>query len=683
MNPVPEIGQGVSTALPMLVAEELKVNWQAIQIKQADGGLEFEGRNQRAAGSNSIRRFWKPMRLAGATVREMLKKAAAETWQITIDHCYAHDGTVRNSKNKKSFKYGDLVELASTYDPPLDPLLTNPNDFTLIGTSPINLVNQVVVTGEAKFGLDIKIENMLYACATKCNTYGGTVKSYNGQELSSLEGIQDVFILPFHGKTKERPYCRESVVIVAETVWALLKARKSLKIEWDLGFNINETTEALHRESAKLLLEKPEYIVKDNGDSINYIRNKSGSTFEATYHLPFITHIPMETENCTVHLKTDSCEVWSTTQMPFIELNYIANFLELPVEKVTLYIPRIGGGFGRRLSVDFTLEALKIAQKIKKPVKFFWTREDNIQYAACRPFSYHRLKAGLDQNGTLKAWIHKQASTSRYAFRENRKPYESEFFPNHFPANLIPNFRLEYSLIKSNIERSLLRAPGNNALAFPVESFIDELAIKAGRDPLEYRLSLLEKDAEYLFDEEDQSVISTKRMRNVLQTAALHARWGKKLSKNCGLGIAGYFTFDTYVAHVAKVSVDTSTGELIILNFTSAVDCGQVVNLNGVRAQVEGGILDGLSATLHQEITISEGAINQTNFHDYHVLRMSQAPKKIKVHIINNDYEPTGMGEPPYPPVAPALCNAIYDACGIRIRKLPIGNQLKVLNIEE
>ena len=537
INPVPEIGQGVFTALPMLVAEELEVDWTDVVVRQADASEDYQGRDQRAAGSYSIRAFWNPMRKAGAIARELLVMAAADTMGTTAENCYAKEGVVYNRQDGSKLTYGELVAKAATYEAPVDIPLKDKSDFRLIGKAQKSKSIEEVISGKTQFGHDIRLDNMHYASIEKHPVYGATVISFNEEEVLSIPEVKWAFKIPYHGSNAERPYCREGIVVVATSVWGVLKGRRALKIEWDLGPNRAEGTEKLHKTCEDLVNKRGVFTVKNDGD-IYGVLSTSGKVLEATYHVPFIAHIPMETVNCTVDLREDTCEIWSTTQMPNVELNFLANFLQMPPENINIHIPRIGGGFGRRLSVDFTLEAVKIAQKIKSPVQLFWTREDDVQFDSNRPFSYHRMMAALDQQGMLVGWLHRQSGTSRYAFREGREPHESEFFPNHFPAHLVPHFRQEYSLAESNLPRSLIRAPGNNALAFPVESFMDELAYYADRDPLEYRLELLgDKNQDFVFDEEEDTVISTERMKLVLKKAAKEAGWGKSLPKGRGMGM--------------------------------------------------------------------------------------------------------------------------------------------------
>jgi len=525
--------------------------------------------------------------------------------------------------------------------------LKSPDEFKLIGQSIPGVDNPEIVAGRVQFGMDVKLPGMLYAVVARCPTFGGRVESFDDAATKNVPGVRYVVRVEQRGDPA-RPSGHEGIAVVATSTWAALQGRDALDIKWDHG--------------------QPAAPVRDDGNVYQALAD-ADKQLDALYHVPFITHVPMEPMNCVADVQEDQIELWVPTQMPAILRRALANITELPVEAITLHVTRIGGGFGRRLAGDFVLETIQVSKAVSAPVQLIWTREDDIQQGFYRPFSYHRMKAGLDSEGKLLAWLHRQASTSRYAFRSNEDPANSEFFINDFPANLIPNVRLEYALAPSNIRRGLIRAPGNNALAFVKECFVDEIAHAVGEDPLAFKLSLLGEPRSFNYEDDDE--IDTGRMRTVLLKAAQKAGWGHSLPEGRAQGIAAHYTFRSYVAHVAEVSVDETTGQVTVHRFYSAVDCGMIVNPDGVSAQVEGAIIDGLSAAFYGEITISEGSTEQSNFHDYQLLRMSEAPD-IEVHIISSTASPTGIGEPPYPPVAPALCNAIFAATGNRIRHLPV-----------
>jgi len=385
--PVPEIGQGVRTSLAMLVAEELEVKWEKIEVIQADGSDIYEGRNQRAAGSNSVKVYWEPMRKAGAAAKELLIKAASIDWQVPEHECYAYHGEVVHKVTNNKLTFGALAQKASLLEPPTIVALKSPSQFRLIGTSIKSKDTSSIVQGSMLYGMDIRLPGMLYASIEKCRTYGGRVKTYDDSMARKVTGVKDVFLIPYYGSDPSRPYCREGIVVVGTSTWAVMKGRKELIIEWDIGSNSHENTEEIH-QMCRQNLDLPGKDIHRSDGNVNSAFKASTSQLESVYHLPFLAHVPMETINYTIDLKEDSCEVWSTTQMPNVELQNIARFTELSKDKIKLHVPRIGGGFGRRLSIDFTIEAINIAKVVKQPLKLFWTREDDIQHDSFRPFCY-------------------------------------------------------------------------------------------------------------------------------------------------------------------------------------------------------------------------------------------------------------------------------------------------------
>jgi isoquinoline 1-oxidoreductase beta subunit len=661
--PVPEIGQGVRTSLAMLVAEELDADWERIAIVQADAADELGGR-ARAAGSQAIREHWMPLREAGAVARALLVSAAAARWGVSPQECRTESGRVISGR--RSVAYGDVASEAAALSPPADVALRDPSRFTIIGTDRRHLDAPAITRGEATFGLDVRVPGMLRAVVERAPVYGGRVRSVDDAAARAVPGVRDVLRLPPVGDP-DRPAISEGVAVVADRTWTALSARRVLSIEWDDGPHTGESTARLH-DDCRARIDRPGDVYREDG-AVDRAFASAARTVEAVYHTPFLTHAQMEPMNCVVHVRDGGCEIWAPTQIPLPVRSVVADRLGVPRDAVTVHVTRVGGGFGRRLGAEFVLEALEIARNVDAPVQVVWTREDDMRNGFMRPFNYHRLRAALDDAGSITAWLHRQAGTSRYAFRDGEHPGDSEFRPWTLPAMLLPAYRLEYSLSPSALPRGPLRAPGINAYTFAAESFIDEIANAAGRDPLELRLDLLREDRRFAEDEDDE--IETSRMRHVLERVAETADWGSTLPAGRGRGIASSFTFGSYAAHVIEVDVDDD-GALHVRRAWSAIDCGRAVNPNGVRAQVEGGLMDGLSAALHGEITVEGGRIVQSNFHDYPLLRLSEAPSIEEITVVASDRAPTGAGEPPYPPVAPALANAIFAASGARVRTLPV-----------
>jgi isoquinoline 1-oxidoreductase subunit beta len=664
--PVPEIGQGVRTSLPMLLAEELDCDWTRVRIVQAPASAQF-GPRQRAAGSHSVRAYWGPLREAGASARAMLIAEASRRWNVLPASCGTRAGHVVHDASSRTATYGELAAAAAKLPVPEDIVLRSPREFRRIGKATRNVDCEDIATGQTIYGWDVRRPRMLYAVIARPPTYGGRVRSYEGADALRMPGVRAVFKLDASGDAA-RPLVGEGVVVVASSTWEALRGKERLRVDWELGPNTDESTQRLHALCAELV-SRPADAVRNDGD-IDAALKSARTKLDVTYHLPFLAHVCMEPPSCVAEVRKDRCVLWVPTQFPAALQAAVAARLKRPSDSVVVNVTHCGGGFGRRLSPDFTFEAVEIAQRVEAPVQLVWTREDDVQHDFYRPFSYHRLIGGLDDAGAIVAWLHRQAGTSRYAFRPNEKAHASEIFPNAVPAGLLENFRLEYALAESNLPRSLIRAPGHNALSFAVESFIDELAHAARADPLQFRLRLLGADREWPFDEDDR--FSTARMKRVLTLAAEKAGWKRNAPRGSGRGIAAHFYAGTYVAWVAEVRAERA--ELHLERFVGAIDCGVPVNPAGIEAQMEGAVMDAAGAALHQEITFRGAQVEQSNFTDYPLLRMGEAPR-VEVHIVPSHQEPTGVGEPPYPPVFPALTNAIYAATGIRVRKLPIRTQ--------
>ncbi|GJQ21089.1 MAG: aldehyde oxidase [Bacteroidia bacterium] len=625
-----EMGQGVWTSLPMIVAEELDADWNHVRIEQADAHPVKFG-SQSTGGSFSVRGSWQTLRMAGATARDMLVTAAAKKWNVAKVNCTAAQSFVRGPGGRK-LSYGELASDAAELPVPHSVRLKEEKAFTLIGTRVRKLDTPSKVRGTAIFGLDVRLPGMMFASIQKCPVFGGTVASFDASAAKKVPGVVDVFQV------------EDGLAVVATNTWAAFQGREALQVTWNEGKWANQSSAAIRKTFESALANR--------GTVDNYAGNaetalaSSSVTVEAVYEAPFVAHQTMEPMNCTAWVRRDSCEIWAPTQSPQPIQNQAAQILGLPLDRVTVHVTLMGGGFGRRLNPDFGIDAVRVAKAMKgTPVQVVWTREDDTQHDWYRPMTLNILKAGLGKDGRPVAWMHRIAGPSSRGLVTggSTPPYD------------IPNFVVESHILETGVPIGAWRSVGPSQNAWIVESFIDELALKAGKDPLEYRRSLLSK---------------SPRLKRTLEVAAEKAAWGTPLPKGKGRGIACVDSFGSTCAQVAEVSV--ANGKVKIDRIVVAVDCGTAVNPDTIEAQIEGAIAYGLSAALKDEITIDKGRVQQESYDDYRMLQFDEMPR-VEVHIIPSTEPVGGIGEPGLPPVAPALCNAIFMATGRRIRKLPFG----------
>jgi isoquinoline 1-oxidoreductase beta subunit len=662
------MGQGIMTALPMILAEELCVDWKNVKVEQAPTNPKIYELG--TGGSGSVAGSWLPLRRAGAAAREMLIAAAAEKWEVGADTCKAVDGQVVHGNPKRYLSYGELVEAAAKLPiPNFNTVpLKNSDDFTLVGHDTRRYEARVKASGSAIFGIDSRVPGMMFAVVARCPVFGGKLVSFDAAKAKAVPGVRDVIAFETSGRGASTT---GGVAVLAVNSWAAMQGRNALEVKWDFGPATRESSAGLH-EQFLANAAKPGKIVRNDGDA-DAVLASSAKKIEAAYEFPFAAHACMEPMNCTVHIRPDGAEAWVPTQAPQWAQAVIAEAAKLPPEKVIVHTTLMGGGFGRRYQADFVMEAAQVAKASGKPVMVLWTREDDMQHDFYRPASYHKMQGALDANGNLAAWKHFQTSTSIAAkWRQNgaEKPEQGEFGTGSTIPYLTPNIRIEYSLAESSVPRAWWRSVEHSTSGFVVESFIDELAAAAGQDPLAFRLKLIGADRKIpLFDAEKEPPLDTARLKGVLRLAAEKAGWGKPLPKGQGRGIAAFYSFDSYTAAVAEVSMKNGAAKLDRLVY--AVDCGRPINPEGIRAQVESAAIYGLSAASYDAITISGGRVEQANFNDYQMPRMNDAPKT-EVHVVMSKEEPTGIGEPGLPVMAPAMCNAIFAATGKRLRRLPI-----------
>jgi isoquinoline 1-oxidoreductase beta subunit len=664
-----EMGQGVMTALPMILAEELSLDWKNVRIEQAATDPKIYDLG--TGGSGSVAGSWLPLRQAGAAAREMLITAAAARWNVDRDTCVAKDGGVLHGARKDFLTYGQLVGEASKLPvPDLKTVqLKNSNNFTVVGKDTMRVEAKNKIDGAAKFGIDSRVPGMQFAVVARCPVFGGKLKSFDATKAKSVAGVREVIKIE---PVEKGAFTAGGVVVLADNSWAAIQGRKALKIEWDEGLAKNESTETLRKQFLENAA-KPGKVVRNDGDADAALAG-AAKKIEASYEFPFAPHATMEPMNSTVHIRPDGAEAWVPTQAPQWAQDIIAGVSGLPKESVVVHTTLMGGGFGRRYQGDFVMEAAQVAKATGKPVMVLWTREDDMQHDFYRPASYHKLHGAVAKDGTVACWKHFQTSTSIDAMWGDKGEAEaekSEFATAAFIPYQTPNFRVEYALAKSAVPRAWWRSVEHSSSGFVVESFIDELAAAADADPYEFRLKIIGADRSIpdFTNPKEGKPLNTARLKGVLKLVAEKSAWGSPLPQGVGRGIASYYSFETYTACVAEVSLENRTVK--VHRIVYAVDCGRPINPAGVRAQVESAAIYGLSAALHDAITIKDGRVEQANFNDYEMPRIAECPKT-EVYVVQSTEEPTGIGEPGLPVVTPAVCNAVYALTRKRIRRLPI-----------
>jgi isoquinoline 1-oxidoreductase beta subunit len=624
-----EMGQGVLTSMPMIVAEELEADWKNVRVEQAISHPTKYG-SMSTGGSFSVRGSWQTLRNAGAAARELLIAAAAQIWSVETSACRAANGMVVHPSGKK-LGYGELASKAATMHVPTSLRLKEPKDFKILGKRFKKLDSPSKVNGSAKFGIDIRVPGMLFASIERCPVFGGKVASFDASKAKALPGVRDVVQID------------SGIAVIATSTWTAFQGRKALVVQWDEGQYASQNSEAIWKSFEDA--SKSKGSIDDYAGDAEGALTTAAKKVEAVYRAPLIAHAPMEPMNCVADVRSDRCEIWVPTQSPQQVQGEAARILGFPLDKVKVNVTLIGGAFGRRLQTDYSADAVRVSKAIGAPVSVVWTREDDMQHDWYRPCTYNVLKAGLDNEGWPAAWLHRVVGPGSRGL----------VVGGSTPPYAIPNFVVDSHIEDIGVQIGAWRSVGPSQNGFVVESFMDELAFAAKKDPFEYRRHLLAR---------------SPRLRRALEVAAEKANWGKPLPAGVGRGIAAVESFGSAVAEVFEASVEKG-GKVKIHRVVVAVDCGPVVNPDTLEAQVGGGIVLSLSSILKDEITIAKGRVEQSNFDNYRILTIDEMPK-VEVHIIPSTEPVGGIGEPGLPPVAPALCNAIFAATGKRIRRLPI-----------
>ena len=680
----PEIGQGVRTALPMLVAEELDVEWDKVSVRQMPLGIVRSGDGytwkyggQGVGGSTGLTSNWDYMRNVGAIARQQLLRAAAARLGMDVEACTTRPGAVVCGELNTEIPYGDLVADAAMLDIPSEaPSLKNIDDYRIIGKHKKTIDALEIVTGKAKYGLDTYESDTRVAVVTRAPVLNARVLSFDDSETMKVDGV--LATVEIEGPEPGAPYVvlASGVAVVATSTWAAIQGRNKLRIEWSESANANDNSDAFWATNERML-ESQGQVVLDDGD-VDAAMAGADITITRQYRVPFVSHAPLEPQNCYAHVQEDSCHIIAPTQMPSGASRAAAAVTGISRENIHVDMTRVGGGFGRRLTNDYVAEAAMISQATGLPIKLVWTREDDLKNDFYRPAGLHEMRAGLDTEGKVNAWAQRLASASKYYRRPNmpnENLWQSELYPDDFPRNIVGNLRFEYFHNDIGLPRGSWRAPAHNANGFVVQSFLDEIAHEIGRDPLDFRLEMLGEPRELEYSGHGGPVFNPGRLARLLSFVAERIGYGKTLPRGSGIGLATHFTFGGYAAHAIEVTV--KDGELSIDRIVAAIDCGLAVHPSAVEAQLEGGTIDGLSTALGLEITVADGRVEQADFKDYPLARIGVFPAHFETHILPWDDVPTGVGEMGLPSAAPALTNAIFAATGQRIRTLPIADQLK------